>query len=126
MLGDLGVANEGEVADGSVSATLRGGTPVYASPRVRALFFRAKALPVTERMVFLQKNPITHCDDFFALGATIFDMFAKCGWRRGQSFAETLANSTLLQLLDHKKPRLPVPRVAARASTPAQSPSAKR
>eukprot|EP00935_MAST-01C_sp_MAST-1C-sp1_P002476 g2476.t1 len=93
LLADLGVANHGVVQGGRVRATLRGGTPVYASPNVRQLFFQVKALPQTERANFLQQHPITHLDDFFALGATILDMYAKCGWRRGQSVAEVLVTA---------------------------------
>ena len=49
----------GTVEDGQVRATLRGGTPVYASPHVRQLIFKAKALPVSQRAEFLQQHPIT-------------------------------------------------------------------
>eukprot|EP00935_MAST-01C_sp_MAST-1C-sp1_P001878 g1878.t1 len=66
LLADLGVANQGMIAEGKVQATLRGGTPVYASSKVRQLFFKVKALPVTERASYLQHNPVTHLDDFFA------------------------------------------------------------
>jgi predicted Ser/Thr protein kinase len=70
VLADVGVGNQGIFDGGVVTAVLRGGTPVYASPHVRKLFFEAKSLPVTERMAFLGANKITHVDDFFALGAT--------------------------------------------------------
>eukprot|EP00935_MAST-01C_sp_MAST-1C-sp1_P002232 g2232.t1 len=103
MLGDLGVGNEGALNEGTVQAMLRGGTPVYASPNVRKLFFQAKALPVTERKDFLRERPITHLDDFFALGATILDMFAECGWRQGRSVAEVLASNSLTELLEDKE-----------------------
>ena len=43
VIGDLGVGNEGTLEEGKVRAMLRGGTPVYASPNVRKLFFKAKA-----------------------------------------------------------------------------------
>eukprot|EP00935_MAST-01C_sp_MAST-1C-sp1_P000968 g968.t1 len=103
VIGDLGVGDEGTVDDeGMVEAMLRGGTPVYASPNVRQLFFQAKALPLTERKGFLQAHPITHRDDFFALGATVLEMFAECGWRLGRSVAEVFASNDLTQLLDDK------------------------
>eukprot|EP00935_MAST-01C_sp_MAST-1C-sp1_P002268 g2268.t1 len=111
LLADLGVANEGVVEEGWVRATLRGGTPVYASPHVRQLFFQAKALPVTDRADFLQQRPITHLDDFFALGATILDMYAECGWRRGKSVADVLvtAGGDVAQLLRGIKLQVVVP-----------------
>ncbi len=111
VIGDLGVGNEGTIEDGMVQAMLRGGTPVYASPNVRNFFFQAKALPVAERKDFLQEHPITHLDDFFALGATILDMFAECGWRQGRSVAEVLASNSLAKLLeDEKLMRVQVPK----------------
>eukprot|EP00935_MAST-01C_sp_MAST-1C-sp1_P002334 g2334.t1 len=111
VLADLGVASPGTIEKGIVKATLQGGTPVYASPNVRELFFQAKALPVTERKDFLQQHPITHLDDFFALGATILDMFAECGWRRGQSVADVLATTSLTELVnDTKLMRVAVPK----------------
>ncbi len=42
VIGDLGVGNEGTIEDGKVQAMLRGGTPVYASPNVRKLFFHPR------------------------------------------------------------------------------------
>ena len=94
-----------------LEATLRGGTPVYASPHVRQLFFKAKALPVTQRAEFLQQHPITHRDDFFALGATVLDMYAECGWRRGRSVAEVLesAGGSVAQLVRDVTLRVSVP-----------------
>ena len=77
---------------------------------VRELFFKAKALPVTERAAFLQQHPITHRDDFFALGATILDMYAECGWRRGQSVADLLTSAgDVNQLVQDVKLRLEMP-----------------
>jgi serine/threonine protein kinase len=99
VLADLGVGSEGIFEGEAVKATLRGGTPVYASPRVRRMFFKAKSLPVVERMEFLEANPITHLDDFFAMGATIFDTFADCGWRRGRSVAEVFASSSVSEIV---------------------------
>eukprot|EP00935_MAST-01C_sp_MAST-1C-sp1_P001941 g1941.t1 len=111
VIGDLGVGNEGTIEDGKVKAMLLGGTPVYASPKVRKLLFQAKALPVIQRKDFLQQHPITHLDDFFALGATILDMCAECGWRQGQSVAEVLASRSLTKLVaDTKLMRLTVPK----------------
>jgi serine/threonine protein kinase len=110
VLTDLGCGCQG-IFDGKavVGHELRGLTPVYASPRMRNLFFKASSLPVTERMVFLEANQITHGDDFFALGATIFDMFAGCGWRQGQSVAEILGTRSILELVGGTKLRVVVP-----------------
>jgi Tfp pilus assembly protein PilF len=98
VLADLGVGAKGVVEGGVVTAMLRGGTPVYGSPLVRQLFFKAKALPVVERKTFLKANQITHLDDFFAMGATIFDLFAECGWRQGRSVADIFARSSVSDL----------------------------
>jgi hypothetical protein len=109
VLTDVGVGSQGIFNGTMVTAVPRGGTPVYASPRVRKLFFQAKSLPVTERMGFLEANKITHADDFFALGATIFDMFAECGWREGRSVAEILGTRSIVDLIGGAKLRVAVP-----------------
>jgi serine/threonine protein kinase len=106
LLADLGTAAKGAMKDGRVRAVLRGCTPTYASPHVRQLFFQIKALPVTKRK---DNHPVTHRDDFFALGATIFDMFANCGWRRGLSVAEVVANcGSVTQLVEGTEMRVAV------------------
>jgi hypothetical protein len=109
VLADVGVGSQGIFDGNVVTAMLRGGTPVYASPRVRKLFFNAKSLPATERMTFLEANKITHSDDFFALGATIFDMFAECGWREGWSVAEKLGTKSAVDLVRSAKLRVAMP-----------------
>jgi tetratricopeptide (TPR) repeat protein len=76
---------------------------------VRKLFFAAKSLPVTKRVVFLEANHITHADDFFALGATIFNMFAECGWREGRSVAEILGARSIADLVGGTKLQVMVP-----------------
>jgi hypothetical protein len=76
---------------------------------VRKLFFEAKALPVTERVAFLEANKITHGDYFFAVGATIFNMFAECGWRAGRSVAEILETKNAADLVGGAKLRVAVP-----------------
>jgi serine/threonine protein kinase/energy-coupling factor transporter ATP-binding protein EcfA2 len=97
VLGDLGVASKGVIdSAGMLEATLRGATPVYASPHVRELFFRTKAVPANQRIALLMTNKITHLDDFWAMAATIIDTFAECGWRRGPSVAEVLVNKSSL------------------------------
>jgi serine/threonine protein kinase/energy-coupling factor transporter ATP-binding protein EcfA2 len=97
VLGDLGVASKGVInSAGMLEATLRGATPVYASPHVRELFFRTKAVPANQRIALLMTNKITHLDDFWAMAATIVDTFAECGWRRGPSVAEVLVNKSSL------------------------------
>jgi serine/threonine protein kinase len=106
VLADVGVGSQGIFDGNVVTAVLRGLTPVYASPRMRKLFFEAKSLPITERMVFLEANKITHIDDFFALGATIFDMFAECGWREGRSVAEILGTKSIADLVGGAKLRV--------------------
>jgi tetratricopeptide (TPR) repeat protein/predicted Ser/Thr protein kinase len=119
VLADLGVATRGVIDKGVVTAALRGGTPVYASTKVRRLFFEAKALPVTERGPFLEENKITHRDDFFSLGATVLDMFAECGWRRGRSVAEVLESKSLAELLkDTLWLRVALPRLMAKVLEP--------
>jgi predicted Ser/Thr protein kinase len=79
VLGDFGAASEGYVYESMAEAMLRAATPVYASPHVRKLFFQAKALLANQRKALLTKHKITHLDDFWAMAATIFDMFADCG-----------------------------------------------
>jgi serine/threonine protein kinase/energy-coupling factor transporter ATP-binding protein EcfA2 len=104
VLGDFGVGSKGDIKTSKVEAMLRGATLVYASPRVRQLFFRIKALPKgSARESLLQTSKITHLDDFWAMGCTILDTFAECGWRRGQSVAELLVNSSMPNLV--RKPK---------------------
>jgi serine/threonine protein kinase/energy-coupling factor transporter ATP-binding protein EcfA2 len=109
VLGDLGVASKGDLdSAGMIEATLRGATPVYASPHVRDAFFRVKALPVQGRRAFLAENKITHLDDIWAMAATIVDTFADCGWRRGRSVAEVLGSRNSLASMA-KLLRVPLP-----------------
>jgi hypothetical protein len=109
MLADVGVGSQGIFDGNVVTAVLRGGTPIYASPHVCKIFFEAKSLPRTERMAFLETNKITHVDDFFALGATIFNMFAECGWREGRSVADMLGTRSIVDLVGGAKQRVVVP-----------------
>jgi hypothetical protein len=76
---------------------------VYASPHVRELFHRAKVLPVTERPKFLAENKVTLLDDLWAVGSTVLEMVAECGWRQGRSAAEVLESKSLADLLDDEK-----------------------
>jgi serine/threonine protein kinase/energy-coupling factor transporter ATP-binding protein EcfA2 len=104
ILGDFGVASEGTMHNNRVEAMLRGATLVYASPHVRQIFFRAKALPENQRKVLIATNKITHLDDLWSMSATIFDTFAECGWRGGRSVAEVLLSQrSLINLTSDSK-----------------------
>jgi serine/threonine protein kinase len=111
ILGDFGVASEGIMSKNMVEAMLRGATPVYASPHVRQLFFRAKVLPINQCSALLASNKITHLDDLWSMAATVFDAFAECGWRRGRSVAEVLPteNSLVSMAGDPKLMRVALP-----------------
>jgi serine/threonine protein kinase len=102
VLGDFGVASNGSVNESMLEGVLRGATRIYASPRVRQLFFQVTALPAHQREALLTKHKITHLDDFWTMAATIFDMFAYCGWRGGRSVAEMLRTKSDLHNLANK------------------------
>jgi serine/threonine protein kinase/tetratricopeptide (TPR) repeat protein len=89
VLADVGVSSKGEGESGRIEARLKGASPAFSSPHVRALIVKVKyEVPVSERARFLEESKITHLDDIWCIAATIFCMFAISGWRKGRSVAE--------------------------------------
>jgi serine/threonine protein kinase len=112
VLADFGSSSQGFEVSGVLQSALRGLTPVFASPYARSCFSNAKALPSEQREQYLTGNPLTYRDDFWALGATIVEMFAECGWRQGKT-DELLMNGELLTQMqrtdDVALARVPMP-----------------
>eukprot|EP00935_MAST-01C_sp_MAST-1C-sp1_P002803 g2803.t1 len=84
VLADFSESSQGKRGDdGVIRARMKGCTPAYASPNMRSILCEALAKPVAQRAARF----VTQSDDVWCFAATVFGMFAECGWTRGQSFA---------------------------------------
>jgi tRNA A-37 threonylcarbamoyl transferase component Bud32 len=78
-------------------------TPSFASPKVRDIWFKCRSKVGEDRRQFVAQTKATHLDDAWCYAATVFEMYAECGWRRGLSVAEAWIHAKLGSL------RVPLP-----------------
>jgi tetratricopeptide (TPR) repeat protein len=91
VLADFSESSQGvRGEDGIIRAKMTGGTPAYASPNMRSIFFEARATPVAQRAKVLEARTVSQSDDTWCFAATVFSMFAEYGWAKGQSVADAV------------------------------------